>query len=62
MGQFARTLGACLLLVVSQFSSATDSRGVSLVKGEQATEPFASVDPTDEARSREGKGMTLPRP
>jgi len=29
---------------VSKFSSATDSRGVSLVKGEQATEPFASAD------------------
>ena len=31
-------------LVVSQFSIATDSRGVSLVKGEHATEPFASAD------------------
>ncbi len=34
-------------LVVSQFSIATDSRGVSLVEGEHATEPFASADAAD---------------
>ena len=33
--------------VLSQFSIATDSRGVSLVEGEDATEPFASADAAD---------------
>ena len=34
--------------VVSQFAIAPDSRGVSLVEGEQATGPFASADAADE--------------
>jgi hypothetical protein len=35
---------------VSQFSIATDSRGVSLVEGEHAAEPFASTDAADGAQ------------
>jgi hypothetical protein len=33
--------------VLSQFSIAPDSRGVSLVEGEHAPEPFASADAAD---------------
>jgi hypothetical protein len=33
--------------VVFQFSITPDSRGVSLVEGEDATEPFASADAAD---------------
>jgi hypothetical protein len=40
---------------VSQFLIATDSRGVSLVQGAQATEPFASADTAD-GRGRIGGG------
>ena len=40
------------LLVVFQFSIAPDSRGVSLVEGEDTTEPFASADVADPAAVR----------
>jgi hypothetical protein len=43
------------LPVVSQFSIATDSRSVSLVEGEHATEPFASADAAA-GRGRIGRG------
>jgi len=47
--------------VLYQFSIAPDSRGVSLVEGEHATEPFASADAADRRGrivGREGDDVT----
>jgi hypothetical protein len=48
--------------VVSHFSIAPDSRGVSLVEGEHATEPFASADAADGRIATGALLEVLPRP
>jgi hypothetical protein len=51
------------IVVVSQFSTATDSRGVSRVEGEHSTEPFASPDAAyGRGRIAGREGDELPRP